>query len=417
MFSQRLTLVLTAIAGCLIFCSSSALAAETPPRLLRVPVYFITDRNLPSPESAKKADFGPRRKYIADCKHDPYMGSGYCVVQNTDGKVVSDELKKLGWSAASDDDKADSCTLNLIQKENFGQIQDSFYKSVATSALATKKAETVLFAHGFNTTFKTGYRAAASFAYKFETPVILYSWPSAGRVRAYATDETNNEWSQEHFNEAMERLQAMCATDDRLTLRIFAHSMGTRLVVRATPFLRERKYITEASLVCPDIDAEVVEHYAKRYLSLDGTTSVRLYMSQHDKALVFSQLVHGGYCRLGECADSIKSLITSPFQATAIQKETPANESEALELAKRRMHTIDFTTIDRGFIGHNIPVDLLYNISTTGLPGPGLKTVTEQSGQRNRTSRLFSRLSHLEPPKIVHPDNCLRIVKTKRTTM
>ncbi|MBY0552384.1 MAG: alpha/beta hydrolase [Candidatus Obscuribacterales bacterium] len=413
---RSLTVLLAAMASCLIF-ACGAFGTETPPRLLRVPVYFITDRNLPSPDSAQKAAFGPHRKYIVDCKHDPYMGSGYCVVQNTDGKLITDELKKLGWSAASEDDQPESCNLELIQKETFGQIQDSFYKSVAASALVSKKAETVLFAHGFNTTFKTGYRTAARFAYKFEAPVILYSWPSAGRVRGYSTDETNNEWSQEHFNEAMERLESMCSTDARLTVRIFAHSMGTRLVVRATPFLRERKYITEAALVCPDIDAEVVEHYAKRYLSLSGTTAVRLYMSQHDKALVASQLIHGGYCRLGECADSIKSLITGTLQTNPVKTETPEQEGEALVQAKRRMHTIDFTTLDRGFIGHNIPVDLLYNFSTSGLPGPGLTTITERSGERNRMSRLFSRLSHLDPPKIAHPDNCLRIVKTKGVTM
>jgi hypothetical protein len=60
-------------------------SAEHKDRLLRVPVFFITDRNL-QPSKHGEIDFGARRKYIEDCKHDPFMGSAYCVVANVDGK-------------------------------------------------------------------------------------------------------------------------------------------------------------------------------------------------------------------------------------------------------------------------------------------------------------------------------------------
>ena len=412
--TENFALISIAIVCCILF-AGDAFAAEDAPNFLRVPVFFITDRNLLNGDDAKKMVFGRQRKYISNCKEDPFMGSGYCVIENTDGKVLTDELKQLGWSVASPEEKRESSKVELIKKENFEQIQEDFYKSVADSTLKTKKAETILFAHGFNTSFDVGFRSAAKFAYKFESPAVLYSWPSVQRVRGYSADENNNQWSQEHFNTVIERLESMCASNP-IKLRIVAHSMGTRLIVRASPILRNHKCVSEVTLICPDIDAGVVDHYARRYLSLSGTTEIRLFMSQHDKALVASQFLHGGYCRFGECADSIKSLVTLPLEAMALKPQAKEVESEVLAHAKQRMQTIDFTVLDRGFIGHNIPFDLVYNISTTGLPGEGLKTIDEHSGERSKLSRAFSRLSHLETPQVEPQGTCLRIVKERRRT-
>ncbi len=52
-------------------------AAESPtPKFVRVPLFFITDRNLVSDTVASGAEFGPHRKYVGECQHDPYMGTG-----------------------------------------------------------------------------------------------------------------------------------------------------------------------------------------------------------------------------------------------------------------------------------------------------------------------------------------------------
>ena len=66
--------------------------AEAADRFLRVPVFFITDRNL-QPRKNGEVDFGPFRKYIGECKHDPYMGPAYCVVENVEGKELTDKLQ------------------------------------------------------------------------------------------------------------------------------------------------------------------------------------------------------------------------------------------------------------------------------------------------------------------------------------
>ena len=142
-----------------------------------------------------------------------------------------------------------------------------------------------------------------------------YSWPSVGKLRSYDTDETNVEWSQDHFNDVITHLEQLCTADPSVKVRLFAHSMGTRLAVRATPLLREKLYLVEAALICPDVDDGLVQHYIRRYLSAKGTVTLRVYMSRHDKALAFSQLVHGGYTRLGEQADALSGWITKTLTA------------------------------------------------------------------------------------------------------
>ncbi|PWU00778.1 MAG: hypothetical protein C5B53_03610, partial [Candidatus Melainabacteria bacterium] len=83
-----------------------ARASDAAPRFLRIPVLFITDRNLAPPKKHPDAvDFGPHRKYIGECKHDPYMGTAYCVMPNVEGKQLDKHLTDLGWAAAQGKEK------------------------------------------------------------------------------------------------------------------------------------------------------------------------------------------------------------------------------------------------------------------------------------------------------------------------
>jgi esterase/lipase superfamily enzyme len=398
--------------------------------LIRVPVFFITDRNLVSDTPAAGAQFGPHRKYIRDCKHDPYMGLAYCVVKNTLGKTLTPKLTQAGWAAAEAHDKLGEGKAELIKANDFAGIQNDFYSKVSAQALKSDHQEIVLFAHGYKNSFEAALHTAAKFSYQFETPVVLYSWPSVAKLRSYSSDENNNEWSQEHFNDVVQRMQTVCAADPQLHVRIFAHSMGTRLVVRAVPLLREKSFVLESALICPDVDRGLVEHYARRYLSTKGTATIRLYMSQHDKALAFSQILHGGYNRLGECADSIAAFATfghsgfDPSSGKAAANTSDADRqalSEIIEKTKHRMQTIDFTALDTGLIGHTIPVSLIYNMSYTNSPGPDLELINEASGERSRTSRMFSKLTHLQAPaeseisELSPKETCFRVVKDDRS--
>lgn len=390
---------------------SSEAQAEAP-KLVRVPLYFITDRNLQTNVPDKGPQFGPHRKYIAECQHDPFMGSGYCVVENRSHKPLSPELLSLGWAAADDNEKLGAVKLSLLEGKDFASIQSRFYSAVTEAGLQSQHKNILLFAHGYKNSFESAWHTAARFSYTYETPVILYSWPSVAKLRSYSSDENNNEWSQEHYNDVLVELEKVCLTHSDLKLRVFAHSMGSRLVIRGTPYLRERPYILEVALVCPDVDQGLVKHYARRYLSTKGTAKIRLYMSRRDKALAFSQILHGGYCRLGECADSIASLMT-PAQAktTAEESADEARLKELIEKTKHRMQTIDFTSLDSGLIGHQIPVELMDSMSFYDVPGAGLKLTMEKSGERSRMSKAFSKVTKLKTDSIMSADSCFRVVR------
>ena len=402
----------------LLAAEQAVCAAEGTDRLLRIPVFFITDRNLQTGKSGE-VDFGPYRKYVDECKHDPFMGSAYCIVENLEGKQLSDRLKKLGWSNAESKDKLGDFKATPLTADSFDKIQHDFYKKVHEKALLTDDKNVIVFAHGYKNSFHGALGTAARLAYYTERPLIFYSWPSAARLSSYSNDENNVEWSQEHFNEFVSHLDQLCTDDPSVKIRMFAHSMGTRLVVRATPLLREKPYLIEGGLICPDIDDGLVKHYAMRYLSVNGTTEIRLYMSRRDKALALSQFLHGGYTRLGEQADAISGWVGRSFarQNAKTDKDSEATKASEAEFAerlnktKKRMQTIDFTAIDRGLIGHNVPAKLISNMSYTNTPGPGLKLVPEESGRRSRMSNMFSRLAKLRGNDPSPPGAVLLVVK------
>ncbi|MDP3507259.1 MAG: alpha/beta hydrolase [Candidatus Melainabacteria bacterium] len=414
---ESITLYLLLTMFCLYAFPQPIHAAELAERFLRVPVFFITDRNL-EPTKTGEVDFGPHRKYLGDCKHEPFMGSAYCVVENLEKKPLSDHLKNLGWSKAAVSDKVGAFKITPLTDDSFDKVQDTFYGSVREKALQTEDKNIFLFAHGYKNPFHGALRTAATLAYNAERPVIFYSWPSVAKLRSYTSDENNVEWSQEHFNDVIARLEKLCTDEQSLKVRLMAHSMGTRLLVRATPLLREKKHIVETALICPDVDDGLVKHYARRYLSVKGTTVIRLYMSQRDKALVLSQFVHGGYTRLGEHADAIGSWVTKTLSGQSPEGERQAASIEDAEFAdrlaktKKRMQTIDFTDIDTGPIGHHIPAKLICSMSFTNDPGSGLSLISEESGQRNKFSNLFTKLSKLKSTDQLAPTGeVMRVVK------
>jgi hypothetical protein len=414
---QSNTLYLFTVLLCLFAFAQPAHAAELAARFLRVPVFFVTDRNL-QPTKSGEVDFGPHRKYLGDCKHEPFMGSAYCVVENVEKKPLSDHLKDLGWSKAEASDKAGAFKITPLTDDSFEKVQDTFYGNVSEKARLTDDKNIFVFAHGYKNPFHGALHTAATLAYNSERPVIFYSWPSVAKLRSYTSDENNVEWSQEHFNDVITRLEKLCTDDPSLKLRLMAHSMGTRLLVRAIPLMREKRHIIESALICPDVDDGLVKHYARRYLSVKGTTVIRLYMSQRDKALVLSQFVHGGYTRLGEQADAIGGWVTKTLSGQNNDAEKQAAKVEDAEFAdrlaktKKRMQTIDFTDIDTGPIGHHIPAKLICSMSFTNEPGSGLELMVEESGQRNRISNMFTKLSKLKSTDELAPTgDVLRVVK------
>jgi predicted alpha/beta hydrolase family esterase len=416
---SRATPILFAIALCFFHCLP-ACAEESIAKYVRVPIFFLTDRNLSGNPKQTNFVFGPHRKYLGDCLHDPFLGTATVVIENVDHKPVTEALQRIGWQAVGSDKSEGLISNSLIEGETHEEIAHKFYSSLKEQCELTTDKNVFVFVHGYKNSFRSAAHTAAWLAYNAERPTILYSWPSAAKLRAYSSDENNVEWSQEHFNDMICSLDEMCKEDSAIKVRLMAHSMGSRLLVRAIPILRDRQYITEFAMICPDVDSGLVKHYARRYFNPKGTAKIRLYMSRRDKALAFSQIVHGGYTRLGECADSLSGMLSQvmgnrPANSAEERKEAAADDAafqETLKLAKHRLQTIDFTEIDRGFLGHNVPAKLICSMSFNEKPGTNLDLVQEESGQRSKLSNTFSKITHLKDTAPHITESCLRVVKS-----
>ncbi|MCC7527205.1 MAG: alpha/beta hydrolase [Candidatus Melainabacteria bacterium] len=401
-------------------------AEESASKFVRVPIFFVTDRNLIGDPKQSNFDFGPHRKYLGDCLHDPFVGNAYVVIKNVDKKPITEALKGIGWQSAEKEKSQGLVTSTLASGRNQEEIASKFYGALKEQCELTPDKNVFVFAHGYKNSFRSAAHTAAWLAYNAERPIILYSWPSVAKLRSYSSDENNVEWSQEHFNDMISSLDAVCKEDPEIKIRLMAHSMGSRLLVRAIPFLRNKPYIAEFALICPDVDSGLVKHYARRYFNPKATTKIRLYMSRHDKALAFSQFLHGGYTRLGECADSLSGMLNQvvgnkPVFGDNDEKKEARDDDDAfkanMKLAKHRMQTIDFTAIDRGLIGHNVPAKLIVNMSFNGRPGQGLELEQEESGKRSGLSNTFARITHLKDNSPHLTETCLRVVKMKQEMM
>src|SRR5208282_4086192 len=107
-------------------------------------------------------------------------------------------------------DKPGDFKATLLKADDFERIQNQFYEQLHDKALLTEDKNLFLFAHGYKNTFAHALATASRLAYNAERPLILYSWPSVAKLRSYTSDENNVEWSQEHFNEVITRLEKLC---------------------------------------------------------------------------------------------------------------------------------------------------------------------------------------------------------------
>lgn len=409
-------------------------ADSSAPKFLRVPVFFVTDRNKGENSTAQKPEFGTQRQYLSNCKHDYALGAAYITIQNTQGKQLSPTLQQIGWR--EDAEKSEAYRAGtLLAGPNHQALKGQFLDTFLSSAQKTQDHQGIMFVPGYMSTFDSGLISAARFAYYAERPVVLFSWASKGEFKAYSADEATIEWCQYHFNDLLRAFQAMSAKDPSFKLRIFAHSMGTRLPVRASDRFPGARFCNEVALVCPDVDDGLVSHYMGDVTVLkanEGAPTIRLYMSRKDKMLGLSQRVHGGYERTGKQkeldpklmnegqGEDLSAPLTDEEKAEASAESAEETEVAAtaggagapnlkqkakdapptnLATVEDRFQMIDFTAIDTGKVGHKIPVEIITKVSATGEPGEGWKLVSEVPAAGTSATTLVS-----DPAKVGDPE-------------
>jgi esterase/lipase superfamily enzyme len=346
-----------------------------------IPIYYVTDRNL------KGETFGVYRRYPSQCKHEMYYGTTFVAVPNTKKKIENEKLKALGWEL-SDKRPPKIAPKDRIDPANCEVAKKQFFDRLKKELDQTGKPDLCMFVHGACDPFEDSSQDAAELAYSLEKPMILYSWPATNKWRGYFVDAGNNEWSQGHFNQFCKDLMAFKA-EHPLQLTSISHSMGNRLVIRALPIVYGKGLVSDWELVSPDIDADTCRHYTMGYQEIKST--LRLYVSNRDKLLPFSQILHGGYYRLGEAA---MPTVSRHVKAKLLER-------------------IDFTAIDHGFTGHSIPNDLIANMVASNTPGSQLALVPETDVRVSRFAKFAGRSKDFGADSKEAADYCSRVVKTK----
>jgi len=361
--------------------------AVTVPKFVTIPVYYATDRE------EQGQTFGTRRRYHELCEHELYYGTAFVTVPNLKKKVLNEKLKNLNWQAAdhkggniSKKDKIDA-THPVMAKENFiHRVKMSLDKE----ALDEKgKPQLCLFVHGAADAFEFCVEDAAELAYYMERPMVIYSWPSDPHLRGYFIDSTNIEWSQKHFNMFCSDLLEL-KRERPVDVICLSHSMGNRLVIRALPVVYGKGLIADWEMISPDIDADTCRHYMMGFTQPNA--KIRLYVSNKDIILPFTQMLNGGYYRLGEAANPAWDRLKR-------------DKAEYLE-------RIDFTLIDKGWYGHSLPFELVANMVDLDKPGEGYALVPETSVKANRVARFAGRSERLSATS-GEADFCSKLVRSK----
>lgn len=385
---------------------------------ISIPVLYLTDR-----DNDEKKNYGSRRKYIVDCKHDMFYGTANVIVRNTDAKRNSELFKNLGWTPGGKR-SVDEVTCDKIASTEPDGGKGEFLKRLQTSMEQAGSDDVCLFVHGADEGFDDAARDAAALAYSMQCPLILYSWPSVPKAISYVVDGGNNEWSQGHFNTFVKDLIEF-KKEHKLHLIIISHSMGNRLVIRAAVHLERTQLVKDVELVSPDIDAETFKHYI---MGMENQGAVlRLYTSTKDKMLPLSQMMYGGYYRLGEGVGEVFGGLgkkkddqdSSSKQDARIDSKSDddiaVSSGNHLPHHKRGLvERIDFTDIDEGVRGHSIPFQALASMIHNDEPGNGLALLASKPGKGSGLARFMSWSHHLGKYSDENDnDLCKKIVHVK----
>lgn len=223
---------------------------------------------------------------------------------------------------------------------------DAWRAEIAKRATALDRPGTLVFVHGYNSSFSDAARRAAQLAFdlRFGGATVLFSWPSRASTFEYTVDEQSAEWAVPDMKAV---LASLSTAAPGAPIYVIAHSMGNRVFTRGFKELLDKNPAASVPfkqlvLAAPDIDADVFRRDIGPAI-LGMGPRVTLYASSNDKALAASRSVHGGYRRLGESGKDLVVL--------------------------QGLDTVDASTVDTEFLGHSyfgdnstVMSDLMYLI-------------------------------------------------------
>jgi esterase/lipase superfamily enzyme len=201
--------------------------------------------------------------------------------------------------------------------------------------VSRKNGRVLVFVHGFNTRFEEAVYRLAQFSHDSRTPAapVLFTWPSRGKLLAYAYDRESANYSRDALEEVLHGLVRNPSVKE---ISILAHSMGNWVAIESLRqmAIRDKRLepkIASVTLAAPDLDVDV---FSEQIRQIGGKRPpFALFTSREDKALGVSSAVWGNVPRLG-----------------AIDPEA---EPYKAELKRENIHAYDLTNVKSAdFLGH-----------------------------------------------------------------
>lgn len=188
---------------------------------------------------------------------------------------------------------------------NVEPLKGNVARAALSSALGSTDTKSVLlFVHGYNTSFADVALRTAQLAHdlSFRGLPMFFSWPSAGSIRGYFRDEEMAQLSEPAFNQVLEDIAALGATD----VYLIAHSLGNRLVTNVLKqrIKRANPKISELLLAAPDINEEIFREQIVPALATMQNTRRTIYTSSNDVALKVAKIAHE-FRRIGDATGGV----------------------------------------------------------------------------------------------------------------
>lgn len=184
-------------------------------------------------------------------------------------------------------------------------VEPARWASLVADAIAASPrgdARALVVVHGYNTSLETALTRAASLArdLAFEGLVVVYSWPSEGRVASYSYDLASARQSEPFLSEFM----AVLAGSGIKSASILVDGVGAGPALAALARLQVPAgsgfYLDQVMLAAPDLDARQLADLAAAVRG--SARGVTLYAAAEDRALGVARRFHGGRPRAGDVA-------------------------------------------------------------------------------------------------------------------
>lgn len=177
----------------------------------------------------------------------------------------------------------------------WGSIQSFF------NALPCDQRVLLVYVHGYKTSFDDAALRSAQLGFDLNVPgaTAFFSWPSKGHFFGYSADEATIDASELALEDFILKMASQSASEK---VHLIVHSMGNRGMIRALSNMINRIAVSskvtfgQIFLAAPDVDIGLFRNLAHVYQDMSDRTT--LYVSQKDKALMSSGLVHD-YPRAG----------------------------------------------------------------------------------------------------------------------